>query len=155
VHTLALERQDVRILEILLRDSRIPRLELAAAVNLSASQCFRRLKRLEQSGIIDRYSIILNKQKIGLDVSALIMVQYSKSEVGARLKLLELIRQIPVIHECYSVTGEHDFALKVSCRTMAEFNHLINETFQISFISGMHSYMLLECFKEQTILPEV
>lgn len=63
MHSISLDRLDVRILELLLQDSRIPRLELADAVNLSSSQCFRRLKRLEQSGIIERYSVVLNPAK--------------------------------------------------------------------------------------------
>ncbi|WPK54998.1 Lrp/AsnC family transcriptional regulator [Vibrio fluvialis] len=153
MHSIALDRLDVRILELLMKDSRIPRLELAEAVNLSSSQCFRRLKRLEQSGIIERYSVVLNSAKAGFDVNALVMVQYSKSEPDARHKLLALIEQTPIIHECYSITGEHDFALKVSCASMTEFNHLINETFQTRCISGMHSYMLLDCFKNTLALP--
>ncbi|WP_200832462.1 Lrp/AsnC family transcriptional regulator, partial [Candidatus Halocynthiibacter alkanivorans] len=93
MHEPALDRQDIRILEMLLRDSRIPRLELAEAVNLSASQCFRRLKRLEESGLIERYTIVLNKEKAGFDVSAMVMIQFNKFEDGARAKLVELIEQ--------------------------------------------------------------
>lgn len=74
MHSIALDRLDVRILELLMKDSRIPRLELAEAVNLSSSQCFRRLKRLEKSGIIERYSVVLNNAKAGFDVNALVMV---------------------------------------------------------------------------------
>ena len=65
MHSIALDRQDIRILEELQRNSRLPRLELAEVVNLSASQCFRRLKRLEDSGLIERYTIVLDRQKIG------------------------------------------------------------------------------------------
>ncbi|XAW87782.1 Lrp/AsnC family transcriptional regulator [Vibrio sp. CDRSL-10 TSBA] len=154
MQSIALDRQDVRILELLLQDSRIPRLELAEAVNLSASQCFRRLKRLEESGIIERYSVVLNGSKAGFDINALVMVQYRKSEPDARQQLLDLIARTAIIHECYSITGDNDFALKVSCATMTEFNRLINETLQTRFISGMHSYMLLECFKHQVALPQ-
>lgn len=153
MQSIALDRQDVRILELLLQDSRIPRLELAEAVNLSASQCFRRLKRLEESGIIERYSVVLNGSKAGFDINALVMVQYRKSEPDARQQLLDLIARTAIIHECYSITGDNDFSLKVSCATMTEFNRLINETLQTRFISGMHSYMLLECFKYQVALP--
>ena len=153
MHEPALDRQDIRILEMLLRDSRIPRLELAEAVNLSASQCFRRLKRLEESGLIERYTIVLNKEKAGFDVSAMVMIQFNKFEDGARAKLVELIEQTSIIDLCYSVTGESDFLLKVSCSTMKEFNTLINQTFATSFISSVHSYMLLDCIKDRAALP--
>ncbi len=144
-----LDRHDVSILDILQENSQIPRLELAERVGLSSSQCFRRLKRLEDTGIIERYTAILNKDKAGIDVSAAIMVQYRKSEVNARQKTIELVQKTSVIHECYSVTGEYDFMLRVYCKTMKEFNTLVNGTFQVSFISGLHSYMLMDCIKDR------
>jgi DNA-binding Lrp family transcriptional regulator len=58
-----------------------------------------------------------------------------------------------VILECYSITGEYDFLLRVCCTSMGIFNRLINETFQVSFIAGIHSYMLLECVKAEATLP--
>lgn len=155
MHSIALDRQDIRILEELQRNSRLPRLELAEAVNLSASQCFRRMKRLEDSGLIERYTIVLNRQKVGHDVSAMVMVQFNKFEDGARGKLFELVQQTDIIHECYSITGDSDFLFKVSCSTMKEFNRLINETLATSFISGVHSYMLLDCIKDRATLPVI
>ncbi len=148
----ALDRQDISILNLLQENSQIPRLELAERVGLSSSQCFRRLKRLEDAGVIERYAAVLNKEKAGLDISVAIMVQYRKSEVNAREKTIELIQQTPVIYECYSVTGEYDFMLRVYCKTMKEFNTLVNDTFQVSFISGLHSYMLMSCIKDKQSL---
>ena len=146
------DRHDISIINLLQENSQIPRLELAEKVGLSSSQCFRRLKRLEDAGVIDHYAAILNKEKAWIGVSAAIMVQYRKSEVSAREKTIELIRRIPVIYECYSITGEYDFMLRVYCKTMNEFNILVNDTFQVSFISGIHSYMLLSCIKDKQSL---
>ena len=148
MHSIALDRQDVRILNFLQQNSQIPRLELAERVGLSSSQCFRRLKRLEEEGVIDRYVAVLDKKKAGIGVSAAIMVQYRKSEVDARQRAIEVIQQTPIIYECHSITGEYDFMLRVYCKTMEEFNNLVNETFQVSFISGLHSYMFLSCIKD-------
>ncbi|MAC47098.1 Lrp/AsnC family transcriptional regulator [Oceanospirillum beijerinckii] len=147
-----LDRQDISILNLLQENSQIPRLELAERVGLSSSQCFRRLKRLEDAGVIERYAAVLNKEKAGLDISVAMMVQYRKSEVNAREKTIELIQQTPVIYECYSVTGEYDFMLRVYCKTMKEFNILVNDTFQVSFISGLHSYLLMSCIKDKQSL---
>ncbi|WP_166373285.1 Lrp/AsnC family transcriptional regulator [Psychromonas sp. SA13A] len=149
MHDVPLDGYDIRILNFLLEDSQIPRLELAEKVGLSSSQCFRRLKRLEEVGIIERYAAVLNKEKAGLEITASIMVQYRKSEVNAREKTLELIQDTSEIYECYSITGEYDFMLRVHCKRMNEFNVLVNKTFQTSFISGLHSYMLLSCFKSK------
>ncbi len=147
-----IDRHDISIINLLQENSQIPRLELAEKVGLSSSQCFRRLKRLEDSGVIDRYIAVLNKEKAGIGVSAAIMVQYRKSEVQAREKTIALIQQTSIINECYSITGEYDFMLRVYCKTMKEFNNLLNHTFQVSFISGLHSYMLLSCIKDKQSL---
>lgn len=152
MHDMSVDGYDVRILNLLLENSQIPRMELAEEVGLSSSQCFRRLKRLEEIGVIDHYAAVLNKEKAGLGVIAAIMVQYRKSEVSARKNTIELIQGTPEIYECYSITGEYDFMLRVNCRSMNEFNKLINETLQTSFISGLHSYMLLACFKNKQSL---
>lgn len=152
---ITLDRFDISILAILQQNCQIARLELAEQVGLSPSQCFRRLKRMEDAGVIERYAAILNREKIGMDVSVAMMVQYRKSEVNAREKTIELIQDTAVIYECFSVTGEYDFLLRVYCKTMKEFNTLVNETFQTSFISGLHSYMLMSCIKDKPVtLPE-
>jgi len=91
MHKVSLDRQDVRILEILQRDARISRIELADVVNLSASQCYRRLKRLESSGLIERYVTLLNREKAGFDVQAMVMVSFSKTEHSARDQLLRYV----------------------------------------------------------------
>ena len=145
---ITLDRYDVSILNLLQHNSQIPRLALAEKVGLSSSQCFRRLKRLEEEGVIDRYVAMLDKKKVGIGVSAAIMVQYRKSEIDARDKTIEIIQNTPIIYECHSITGEYDFMLRVGCKTMEEFNNLLNNTFQVSSISGLHSYMLLSPIKD-------
>lgn len=148
-----LDRYDVSILDSLQDNCQVPRLELAEKVGLSASQCFRRVKRLEDVGLIEQYAAILNKEKIGIEVSATVFVQYRKSELQAREKLIELINQIDIIQECYAITGEHDFLIQVHCRNMKEFNRLINDTFQVDYISGSHSYILTDCIKSSRSFP--
>lgn len=87
------------------------------------------------------------REKAGLDVSVAIMIQYQKSETNARDKLLQLIQ------ECYAITGESDFLLRVYYSSIKELSQLLNETFQKSYISGMHSYMLTECLKDSYKMP--
>lgn len=148
-----LDRYDVRLLELLQENSLLPRQQLADKVGLSSSQCFRRVKRLEDTGIIERYKAVINREKVGFGVAVAIMIQYRKSEVGAREQLIELIKEVDVIQECFSITGDHDFLLRVHCESMKDFSTLLNETFQKSYISGMHSYMLTESIKDSHKLP--
>lgn len=147
MHNIPLDKQDVRILELLQEDCQIPRLVLAERVNLSASQCFRRIKRLEDSGLIERYTAIVNPEKAGLEVAAVMMIQFSKSIPNAREQLIALLQQLDVVHHVYSVTGEHDFLVHVYCESMKAFSQVVNQDLQVSCVSGIHSYMLLECFK--------
>lgn len=148
MHSVALDRYDVRILSLLQSNSRLGRLELADNVGLSASQCFRRVKRLEEEGVIERYTVTINKARVGIDVSAMVMVQFTKSEPDSRLKLMALIDKLPMVQDAFSITGEYDFFLRVHCKTMQDFSRFINHDLQVSFVSGIHSYMLLECIKQ-------
>ncbi|NQZ29862.1 MAG: Lrp/AsnC family transcriptional regulator [Oceanospirillaceae bacterium] len=152
MHRISLDRQDVRILDKLQRDSRISRTELAESVNLSASQCYRRLKRLESSGLIERYVTLLNLEKAGFDVQAMVMVSFSKSEVGARENLLEVIQSLDEIQECYSASGEYDFILRVNCTGMRAYSKLINNQLLSKYVVAIHSYILLDCLKYGTAL---
>ncbi len=153
MHRVILDRQDVRILELLQRDSRISRSQLAEQVNLSASQCYRRLKRLEKSGLIERYVTLLNLEKAGFDVWAIVMVSFSKTAPAARDKLLQLIHELDEIQECYSASGEYDFILRVNCTGMRAYSNLINKKLMQDFVVAIHSYILMECLKHKTALP--
>ncbi|MFT5709014.1 MAG: DNA-binding Lrp family transcriptional regulator [Oceanospirillaceae bacterium] len=153
MHQLSLDRIDVRILEILQRDSRVSRAHLAEQINLSASQCYRRLQRLEQSGLIDRYVTLLNKEKAGFDVSAMVMLSFSKMLPNARAKVLELIDSLQEIQECYSASGEYDFVLRVNCTGMRAYSDLINKKLLCESVIAIHSYILMDCLKYNTALP--
>ncbi|MEH6444953.1 MAG: Lrp/AsnC family transcriptional regulator [Oceanospirillaceae bacterium] len=153
MHQLSLDRIDVRILEILQRDSRVSRSHLAEQINLSASQCYRRLQRLEQSGLIDRYVTLLNKEKAGFDVSAMVMLSFSKMLPDARVNVLELINSLEEIQECYSASGEYDFVLRVNCTGMRAYSGLINKKLLCESVTAIHSYILMDCLKYNTALP--
>lgn len=152
MHKVSLDRQDVRLLDVLQRDARISRAELADIVNLSASQCYRRLKRLESSGLIERYVTQINLEKAGFDVQAMVMVSFSKTEPKARDKLLALVRSLDEVQECYSASGEYDFILRVNCSGMRAYSKLINKQLLNDFVVAIHSYILLDCLKYGTAL---
>ncbi len=153
MHQYPLDRQDVRILEILQKDSRISKSQLAEKVNLSASQCYRRLKRLESCGIIERYVTLLNLEKAGFDVCAMVMLSFNKTDPQAREKVLALIQTLDEIQECYSASGEYDFILRVNCTGMRAYADLINRKLLSNDVVAMHSYILMDCFKRSTELP--
>ncbi len=150
---LKLDRYDIRILEEIQNDGRISRIELGERINLSPSQCYRRLKLMEDAGLIDRYIAVLDREKAGFDISAIVMVKCSTSGSDVRNEVIALINSLDEVLEGYGTTGEYDLLLKVYCPNMKSFTNLITNHFQVEFIADMHSYIMTDCFKFNTQLP--
>jgi len=153
VRELKLDRYDIRILEEIQNDGRISRIELGERINLSPSQCYRRLKLMEDAGLIDRYIAVLDREKAGFDISAIVMVKCATSGGNVRNEVITLINSLDEVIEGYGTTGEYDFLLKVYCHNMKAFTNLLINHFQVACIANMHSYIMTDCFKYNTALP--
>ena len=120
-----LDDADRRILDLLQREGRASHVELADVAHLSAPQCFRRVKRLEEAGIIEGYGARLSRTALGFSVVAFVSVTLG----GGRTQDLEQFRQvvssIPEILECHVVTGEADFLLKVVAADLRSFSDFL------------------------------
>ena len=104
---------DRRILRALQRDGRLQNVELAKEVGLSASPCLRRVKLLEEAGIIDRYVAILNAAKIGLSLSMFARVWLTAQDAETIDHFMDAMKQLPQVMECYIMLGESDALLRV------------------------------------------
>ena len=154
MHQYPLDRQDVRILEILQKDSRISKSQLAEKVNLSASQCYRRLKRLESCGIIERYVTLLNLEKAGFDVMAFVQVSINQNTEAAFDSFKKAVRASPHILECYSLSGPYDHLMKVVARSNKELSHFILKTLKtFPEIRDAQTLFVLHQVKHTTALP--
>lgn len=122
----SLDRCDRRILHALQRDARMTLAALAEAVNLSPSQCSRRIVRLEQSGIIKGHVLRLDPEAMGLKVTALIFLSMDKGRmISPQNAVGKLLARDEVI-DCHAVTGHHDFILKVRVADLAELSHFLS-----------------------------
>jgi Lrp/AsnC family leucine-responsive transcriptional regulator len=110
-----LDETDLRILHVLQRDGRASYAELARAVSMSASAVTERVRRLEESGVISGYSAIVDPERLGLTVLALVRLRYPTSNYKPLYDLLEVT---PEVIEAHHVTGEDCFVLKVLTRSM-------------------------------------
>jgi len=139
------DKKDRQILQELQQNARITNLELAEKVNLSPTPCARRVKQLEKSGIISRHVTILDHEKLGLKLMAMISVTMDR-HTADRFELFEReASALPEVMECYVVTGQDsDFLIKVLVRDMRHYEEfLLRRLTKLEGVSGVHTSFVL------------
>lgn len=149
-----LDEIDIRILEALQRDGKLTNVALAEEVGLSPSPCLARVRALEYDGVISRYVTLLDPLAVGLGVSVLIRVTLEK-QVKRSLEIFETaIRRRSEVMECYLMTGDADYLLRVVVADVQAFERFIlDELTQIPGIANIQSSFALKQVKYQTALP--
>ncbi|ACM25632.1 Lrp/AsnC family transcriptional regulator [Agrobacterium rhizogenes] len=109
----ALDAIDRRILRALQRNGRIPNVELAKEVGLSPSPCLRRVRLLEESGVIDRYVAVLDPAKVGMGLTVFARVWFKTQDAEITHQFAETVRKFPEVVECYLTTGECDAIMRI------------------------------------------
>ncbi len=154
MHSLELDRYDRRLLQALQADARLSHVELAEQVRLSPSQCNRRLRKLEALGVIRGYTALLDRSRLGLQVMAFVSValeQHGRQTAGA---FSEAIRHYPQVLECWAVSGDSDYLLRVVAADLEAFSaFLLNELLSLPMVKGVRSSILLQELKSTTALP--
>ena len=149
-----LDNIDLRILDVLQRDARISNHRLAAEVGLSASPCWRRVKRLEESGLIQRYVTLLDAEAAGLPVQAYLHVSLDNHHPDTVAAFERMVQARPEVLECYAMSGEYDFLLKVAARSMVDYErfmtrHLLRE----AEVQTANTSFVLKRIKYTTAIP--
>ncbi|MFT5320064.1 MAG: Lrp/AsnC family leucine-responsive transcriptional regulator [Pseudohongiellaceae bacterium] len=150
-----LDRTDKRILGELQINGRISNQELADKVGLSPSPCLRRVKQLEDEGIIEGYAALVNASKLGLKMMALIQIRMDR-HTPERFEEFELtIKDYPQVLECILITGQTaDYQVKVIVRDMEEYqDFLLNKITPLPGVSDVHSSFILRQVIKTTALP--
>ena len=148
-----LDALDVRILNILQDNARITTLELAEQVGLSPTPCARRVKRLEDDGLIQRYVTLLDEKKAGLDLSVFISVRLRNQTAETIDKFERSVRSMSEITECYLVSGVHDYLLHLRVADVdALRDFLRNRLVTIEGIAEAQSSIVLDKVKYTTAL---
>ena len=150
-----LDRYDLRILAELQHDARISNQELAERIGLSPSPCSRRVKQLEDDGYIVRQVALLDRKKLGLSLTAFVLIGMDRHTPERFEHFQEVIRQCPEVLECSLVTGmDADYQLKVVVRDMEHYQHfLLDKLTHISGVTGVRSSFVLRRIKHKTALP--
>jgi Lrp/AsnC family leucine-responsive transcriptional regulator len=146
---------DRRILAELQRDAGITNQELADRVGLSPSPCLRRVKALEESGIIQRRVALLDPKLLGLSLTALIQIAMDRHTPERFANFEEIVKRCPEVQTCYLITGQQsDYLLIVTVPDMEHYQTLLLETItRIEGVTGVHSSFVMRRVIEDTALP--
>jgi len=154
VPTAPLDTTDRRILDRLQTDARTPNAELAREVNLSPSPCLRRVRRLEEEGVIRRYVTLLDPGAIGLPVSVFVQVTLEKQIETALAEFERAIAARPEVMECYLMTGDADYLLRVVAPDIDAFQRFLMEHLtRIRGVASIKSSFALKQVSYRTALP--
>ena len=149
-----LDNIDRRILTALQNNARISNVELAHMVGLSPSPCLRRVKTLEDCGVIQRYVSLLDQGAVGFPVSVFVNVTLERQVESALEQFEAAIRQRPEVLECYLMTGDADYLLRVVTRDLASYERfLVDHLARIPGVSSIKSSFALKQVSYRTALP--
>ena len=148
------DRYDRMILDALQNDGRISNVQLAASVNLSESACLRRVRVLEDSGLIERYSAQLSQQHAGLPGNVFVQITLHREEDSELAAFEEAVRSVPEVMECYLMTGEFDYLLRVVVTDMADFERLHRSALtRLPGVARVNSSVAIRTVEKKTRLP--
>ncbi|HLT98254.1 MAG TPA: Lrp/AsnC family transcriptional regulator [Burkholderiaceae bacterium] len=149
-----LDSTDLRILDELQRDGSLSNVELARRVHLSPSPCLARVKALEAAGIIDRYVAIANAAALGLGLNVFISISLKSQEKAALNQFEKRICEHDEVMECYLMTGDSDYLIRVAVRDIAALERFIIEQLTpIPGIDKIRSSFALKQVSYKTALP--
>lgn len=150
----ALDELDLAILKVLQTDGRIRNVELANRVNLSPPAVHARIKRLEQQGYVKHYAALLDRERMGYDMLCFVHVSLQLHQTEQVRNFRTHIREMPEVLECYHVTGEHDYLLKVVVHNRKDLERfVIDRLTPIPGVARIHTSLVLTEVKSVTTLP--
>ena len=146
--------KDRRILAELQRDSRLTTQELADKVGMSSSATWRRVKSLEEAGVIDRYAALVNPKKAGFSLSSMVQISLARHERSNVDHFIREVLQHPEVLECFATSGAADFHLRVVVEDIDAYNRFLDEfIFKLKGVSQVRSNFVLKEIKADTALP--
>ena len=149
-----LDAIDRKIIDALQSDGRASNVDLATRVHLSAPQCFRRVRALEERGVIRGYRAAVQPAALGLGVTAYVNVNIDGGQFGRVREIEACIRDFPQIVECHSVSGDYDYLLKVVARDLKSLSQFLTDRLmQVPGVDDVRSMICLEEIKPPSPLP--
>ncbi len=149
-----LDPVDLHILQLLQKDGLMTNKEIAAELNLTTTPVHERIKRLRRDGIIEKYTIEVNRKKLNKNLIVFCNVSLKEHAQAYLTKFEEDVQTLPEVVECYCLSGGSDFLLKIIVSDIDEYKHFIlNKLAALSNIGNAQSHFVVTEVKQSTILP--
>jgi DNA-binding Lrp family transcriptional regulator len=149
-----LDKVDLKILRILQENSKITNLDLSKRVGLSPAPTLERVKKLENQNVVKAYQAKVDPTALGLNVQTFVLVDLAWQEEDALENFINKLHEIEEVVECYIITGEADFLLKIICKDIPTYEKILFKTLsQIDEIERLKTLMTLSNVKQNNILP--
>lgn len=145
---------DIRILSALQTDGNLTTQEIADRVNISQSPCWRRINRLEEQGYINNKVVLLNREKLGMEVVVFATVNLTTQGRGYLEVFEKEVRVLEEVIECYTMAGAWDYMLKIVARDIRHYERFVREKLtHLPHIGEIHSHIAVTEIKNSTALP--
>ena len=149
-----LDKIDRQILRVLQQQGRISNADLAERVNLSPTPCLRRVKRLEASGVINRYVAELDPSQLGLKVSAYVFIRLQRNSSANAERFEQAVKQLEQVEECSVLSGEYDYLLKVVAEDLERYEGFIKQQMAaIEEVDTINTTIILKQVMSRQPLP--
>ncbi|QSX29903.1 MULTISPECIES: Lrp/AsnC family transcriptional regulator [Shewanella] len=149
-----MDKKDLAIIDRLQRDGRISISELAASLNMSDTPCIRRIRKLEQDGVISGYAAQLDPHKAGFNVIVYAAIRLSENSDTAAERFETAVAKLPEVMECSVITGSHDYLLKIVARDLPAYERFVKKSLgSLPAIAGIESTLVLKQTFSRTALP--
>lgn len=149
-----LDQSDRAILRELQADASISNLELSKRIGLSPSACLQRTKSLVETGVIRQFATLVDEKKVGMEVLAFALVNLTPLNRETIHSFLAAVEQLPQVQECYTLTGSHDYLLKIVARDMASYrDFVIDSLMENPAVSRVETNMVMGIEKRSVSVP--
>lgn len=149
-----LDKKDLKILKTLQEDSNLTNLELSKIVKLSPAPTLERRKKLERNRYIKSYHAEIDQQKLGIGIIAFMQISLERQKKNSMANFMEQLNEIDEVMECFQVTGQYDYILKLYIADIPSFDHLIKSKFsRIEEIRQMHTNIAVSIGKFSHVVP--
>ncbi|ASP36570.1 AsnC family transcriptional regulator [Labrenzia sp. VG12] len=149
-----LTNQDRALVRLLQEDCRLTNQELADRTGMSASVCWRRVRALEETGVISRYAAIVDPDAAGLKFRAMVHVSLARTDAATVHSFLEEVGRRPEVLQCYATSGSPDYHMLVMCRDLDDYNRFYDEfLFERSCVGQVSMHLIVKTVKSDVKLP--
>ncbi|KAG8148996.1 Lrp/AsnC family transcriptional regulator [Burkholderia catarinensis] len=154
MHAITLDATDCRILAVLQEEGRISNLDLAERISLSPSACLRRMRLLEEQGVIEHYRACLSREKLGFELEAFVQVSMRNEENQWHERFAEALREWPEVVGAFVVTGESHYLLRVLAHNLKHYSDFVlHRLYKAPGVMDIRSNIVLQTLKDEAGAP--